>query len=112
MAPMGDPTPAASVLFVYCVVALQTSPPAFASLPDGFKSPQGSEAIALEAKLDALIEKRTGKAEALPELTETPAVRAAHAGVESCTLTATCGPKLYPVPCPLTTSAQDLFSCN
>eukprot|EP00775_Hariotina_reticulata_P006383 gene6383-6615_t len=51
---------------------LLASPPAFASLPEGFKSPQGSAAIALEAKLDELIEKRTGKAEALPELTEIP----------------------------------------
>jgi hypothetical protein len=44
-------------------------------LPEGYSSPQGSNTAALESKLDALIEQRTGKAEALPELTEVPEVR-------------------------------------
>ncbi len=43
-------------------------------LPEGFSSPQGSNTAALESKLDLLIEQRTGKAEALPELTEVPEV--------------------------------------
>jgi hypothetical protein len=43
-------------------------------LPEGFSSPQGSNTAALEERLDALIEQRTGKAEALPELTEVPKV--------------------------------------
>lgn len=55
------------------VVFVSQATPAFASLPEGYASPQGSDTAAVEAKLDALIEQRTGKAEALPELTEVPA---------------------------------------
>lgn len=55
--------------------ACQQAGPSFAVLPEGFSSPQGSNTASLEAKLDALIEQRTGKAEALPELTEVPQVR-------------------------------------
>jgi hypothetical protein len=48
--------------------------PSFAVLPEGFKSPQGSNTAAIEARLDALIEQRTGKSEALPELNNVPEV--------------------------------------
>jgi hypothetical protein len=49
--------------------------PSFAVLPEGYSSPQGSNTADLEAKLDSLIEQRTGKSEALPVLTEVPEVR-------------------------------------
>lgn len=64
-------------------VCLQAGP-SFAVLPDGFSSPQGSNTADLEERLDALIEQRTGKAEALPELTEVPEVRVAGRRKSTC----------------------------
>jgi hypothetical protein len=48
------------------------TPPAFA-----LENPQGSNSAAVEAQLEALIEARTGKAAALPELDDVPQVGAA-----------------------------------
>lgn len=56
------------------MLLVQAPAPVFASLPDGFTGPQGSDSAAMEAKLDALIEQRTGKAVPLPELVEVPQV--------------------------------------
>lgn len=56
------------MLTAVAVGSLLLTPPALAKLPAGYSSPQGSKSFGVEARLDGLIEQRTGKAEPLPEL--------------------------------------------